>query len=119
VSECEFAFTNHPVSCFIAVKDGAMIGFACYDVTCKNFFGQTGVAEDERKKRAGKGLLLACLYAMRANGYGYAVIGVPDRRTIMPEPWVRPSSRDRHPVYIEGCSVVKPESQRCGSFYFT
>jgi hypothetical protein len=75
VSECEVAFTNHPVSCFIAVKDGAMIGFACYDVTYKNFFGPTGVAENERNKGAGKGLLLACLHAMRTNGYGYAVIG--------------------------------------------
>ncbi|MGM0879612.1 MAG: GNAT family N-acetyltransferase [Bacillota bacterium] len=74
-SECEVAFSNQPVSCYIAVKQGALIGFACYEATCKNFFGPTGVSVNERKLGAGKGLLLACLHAMRALGYGYAVIG--------------------------------------------
>lgn len=74
-SECEVAFANQPVSCYIAVKQGALIGFACYESTCKNFFGPTGVSMDKRKLGAGKGLLLACLHAMKALGYGYAVIG--------------------------------------------
>lgn len=74
-SECEVAFANQPVSCYIAVKQGELIGFACYEATCKNFFGPTGVSVNERKHGAGKGLLLACLHAMRALGYGYAVIG--------------------------------------------
>ncbi|WP_028611269.1 GNAT family N-acetyltransferase [Paenibacillus harenae] len=74
-SECEAAFANQPVSCFLAVKDGELIGFACYEATCKNFFGPTGISENERKAGAGKGLLLASLHAMRGLGYGYAVIG--------------------------------------------
>ncbi|MBD2870192.1 GNAT family N-acetyltransferase [Paenibacillus arenilitoris] len=74
-SECEAAFANQPVSCYLAVKQGELIGFACYEATCKNFFGPTGVAENERKAGAGKGLLLASLHSMRALGYGYAVIG--------------------------------------------
>ncbi|MDQ1910360.1 GNAT family N-acetyltransferase [Paenibacillus sp. GD4] len=74
-SECEAAFANQPVSCYIAVKDGALIGFGCYDATCRNFFGPTGVASDARKQGAGKGLLLACLQAMKLSGYAYAVIG--------------------------------------------
>lgn len=74
-SECEVAFANQPVSCYIAVKQGELIGFACYEATFKNFFGPTGVSVNERKHGAGKGLLLACLHAMRALGYGYAVIG--------------------------------------------
>lgn len=74
-SECEVAFTNHPVSCYIAVENGNMIGFACYDATCRNFFGPTGVGKEARGKGAGTILLLKCLYAMEAEGYGYAIIG--------------------------------------------
>jgi GNAT superfamily N-acetyltransferase len=75
VSECEIAFTNRPPSCFIAVENGEMIGFACYDATAKGFFGPTGVSEAARGKGAGKALLLAALHDMRAQGYGYAIIG--------------------------------------------
>jgi len=74
-SECEVAFSNHPVSCYIAVENGKLIGFSCYDSTCRNFFGPLGVSEAARGKGAGKALLLRCLYAMEADGYGYAIIG--------------------------------------------
>lgn len=74
-SECEVAFTNKPVSCYIAVKDGKVIGFACYDATYKDFFGPTGVSNDMRKKGIGKVLLLSCLDQMRSDGYAYAIIG--------------------------------------------
>ena len=74
-SECEAAFTNHPASCYIAVENGRMIGFACYDATCRNFFGPTGVGTEARGKGIGTALLLKCLYAMEADGYGYAIIG--------------------------------------------
>lgn len=67
-SECETSFANHPVSCFIATEEGRCIGFACYEATCRDFFGPTGVAEAARKRGVGKALLLACLYAMRAEG---------------------------------------------------
>jgi ribosomal protein S18 acetylase RimI-like enzyme len=73
--ECDVSFSNHPISCFVAVKEKAVIGFACYDSTCKNFFGPTGVAEEHRSQGIGRVLLLACLHAMAANGYGYAIIG--------------------------------------------
>ena len=74
-SECSVAFSRQPVSCFIATERGKIIGFAAYDCTCKNFFGPTGVAEDKRKLGIGETLLLSCLYAMKANGYAYAIIG--------------------------------------------
>jgi hypothetical protein len=74
-SECDFSFSNHPVSCFIATEAGKIIGFACYDSTCKNFFGPSGVAETRRGLGIGKALLLSCLNAMRANGFAYAIIG--------------------------------------------
>ncbi|MCQ6559749.1 GNAT family N-acetyltransferase [Paenibacillus mendelii] len=74
-SECEVAISRQPVSCFIAVKDGQLLGFACYDATCKGFFGPTGVDEQARGLGIGKRLFLETLRAMREDGYGYAVIG--------------------------------------------
>jgi GNAT superfamily N-acetyltransferase len=74
-SECDVAFAHQPVSCFIAVENGQLLGFACYDATCRNFFGPTGVSESCRGRGIGKALLLVCLHAMRAEGYGYAIIG--------------------------------------------
>ena len=73
--ECETAFTANPPSCLMALEKDALIGFACYDCTRKNFFGPTGVAENARGRGAGLALLLACLQAMRDNGYAYAIIG--------------------------------------------
>lgn len=52
-----------------------IVGFACYDSACKNFFGPIGIAGHARGRGIGKDLLLACLRAMAANGYAYAIIG--------------------------------------------
>ena len=46
--EVECAFAHVPVRCFIATRDEAVLGFACHDVTCLNFFGPEGVAASER-----------------------------------------------------------------------
>jgi len=73
--ECETAFAIRPPSCFIAVKDNALIGFACYDCTRLNFFGPTGVAAHAMGKGVGTTLLLSCLHAMKDGGYAYAIIG--------------------------------------------
>jgi GNAT superfamily N-acetyltransferase len=75
MAEVETAFAQVPVTCFIATRDAAVLGFACYDVTCRNFFGPEGVAAEERGKGIGRALLLAALHAQRAQGYGYAIIG--------------------------------------------
>jgi GNAT superfamily N-acetyltransferase len=74
-SECEASFAGRPISCYLAVKDGRIAGFACYDATCKAFFGPTGVHPDWRGQGVGKALLLASLQAMYAEGYAYAIIG--------------------------------------------
>lgn len=74
-SETTVAFMRQPPSCFVAVKDGKPIGFACYDATARGFFGPTGVSETARGGGVGHSLLLACLLDMRAQGYGYAAIG--------------------------------------------
>jgi len=73
--ECETAFAAKPASCYIAVEKDTLIGFACFDCTRRNFFGPTGVAEAARGKGVGLSLLLACLHAMRDDGYAYAIIG--------------------------------------------
>lgn len=74
-SECEVAFGNRPLSCHLAVRDGEPAGFACWDATCRGFFGPLGVDERHRRQGIGRALLLDCLRAMVANGYGYAVVG--------------------------------------------
>lgn len=67
-------YQNHP-TCFIAVDENKIIGFACYDATAKAYFGPTGVDETYRGQGVGKALLLKCLVAMKNEGYGYAIIG--------------------------------------------
>ena len=75
VSECEVAFSRQPNACFVAVEAGQVVGFACHDATCRNFFGPTGVDESQRGRGIGAALLLACLHAMSEQGYAYGIIG--------------------------------------------
>jgi predicted N-acetyltransferase YhbS len=74
-SETQNALANKPATCFVAVKDKKLIGFACYDATALGYFGPTGVEGKYRKKGIGKALLLASLLDMKLKGYGYAIIG--------------------------------------------
>jgi GNAT superfamily N-acetyltransferase len=82
-AECDAAFARLPLACFIAVaRDGGksrapetLLGFACYDATCRGFFGPELVHPDRRERGIGRALLLAALHAMRAEGYAYAIIG--------------------------------------------
>jgi predicted GNAT family acetyltransferase len=75
-SEADFAFARgHPISGFVAVKDGEIAGFAIYESSRRGFFGPTGVREDLRGKGAGASLLVRCLESMREMGYAYAIIG--------------------------------------------
>ncbi|MGE5310787.1 MAG: GNAT family N-acetyltransferase [Nitrospirota bacterium] len=74
-SECDVAFSNRPVSCLVATGGGEIVGFCCYESTCKNFFGPMGVAESHRGQGIGKALTLSCLQAMAHMGYAYAIIG--------------------------------------------
>jgi GNAT superfamily N-acetyltransferase len=76
-SECEFAFSTHPVAIWIAVRTERVVGFACHDGIAKGFFGPTGVDESERGQGIGEALLFATLHGMREAGYAYAIIGWP------------------------------------------
>ncbi|MEO6013326.1 MAG: GNAT family N-acetyltransferase [Devosia sp.] len=77
VSEAALGLSQQPPTVYVAIKDGALLGFACYDTTAKGFFGPTGVDEAARGQGIGEALLFATLNAMRAAGYAYAVIGDP------------------------------------------
>jgi GNAT superfamily N-acetyltransferase len=74
-SECERAFATLPVSSYIAVKEGNILGFACYEATCRNFFGPTGVIEQARGTGIGAALLLKSLESLKEQGYAYSIIG--------------------------------------------
>ncbi|MBK8082540.1 MAG: GNAT family N-acetyltransferase [Devosia sp.] len=76
-AEVEMSFSQHPVTIWLAVRDGTLFGFACHDATAKGFFGPTGVDEAARGQGIGEALLFAALRGMREAGYAYAVIGDP------------------------------------------
>jgi ribosomal protein S18 acetylase RimI-like enzyme len=73
--ETGVAFANRPRSCFVAVKNETIVGFACYDATALGFFGPVGVDRRCRQNGTGTALLMACLLDMKLKGYGYAVVG--------------------------------------------
>jgi GNAT superfamily N-acetyltransferase len=73
--ECEVAFARVPLACFVAAEGDRLIGFACYEATCRNFFGPELVHPDRRGRGVGRTLSLSALHAMRAEGYAYAIIG--------------------------------------------
>ena len=108
--ECEIAFTVRPPSCFIAVHQEGIEGFACYDCTRLNFFGPAGVAEHARGKGTGAALLLSCLHAMKDRGYAYAIIG-----GVGPEAFytktVGATRIERSSPGIYDFSLIQPKSQ--------
>ncbi len=73
--ECDVAFGRRPIACLIAVCSSRVVGFACHDSTCRNFFGPIGIDPAFRRKGVGRVLTLATLGAMADFGYAYAIIG--------------------------------------------
>ena len=108
--ETDAAFANSPRSCFVAVKNKTIVGFACYDATALGFFGPVGVDRLHRGKGTGTALLMACLLDMKLKGYGYAVVGgvkdtdfykdtvgaqeIPDSTPGFYRSWVREMEKD-------------------------
>ena len=74
-AECAGCFSGGRPTCFVAVEDTNLVGFACYDTTARGTFGPIGVVESARHRGLGRTLLLATLRDMAAAGYAYAVIG--------------------------------------------
>jgi GNAT superfamily N-acetyltransferase len=73
--EISVGFARQPVTLFLALRAGRLVGFAAYECTRRDFFGPTGVAESERGRGVGRALLLAALWGLREMGYAYAIIG--------------------------------------------
>ena len=73
--EVSVGFANKPVSVYVAIRDGALVGFGAYECTRRAFFGPTGVLESERGRGVGKALLVACLAGLKEMGYVYGIIG--------------------------------------------
>ena len=99
-SEVDRAINLSPPSCLLAVEKAKLVGFACYDATCKDFFGPTGVHPDYRKRGIGTALLWLSLKAMAEAGYSYAVIA-----------WV--SSQE---FYNKACGAVPIPNSEPGFF---
>lgn len=74
-SEVEVACSSVPSKCFVAQKEGELLGFAVFDVSSRGFFGPTGVAEEYRGLGIGKILLVKSLEALKDMGFAYAIIG--------------------------------------------
>ena len=81
-NEVTAAFSNNPITCYIATKEKKIIGFACYEATAKDFFGPMAVVKSERRKGIGKALLLKSLESMQELGYAYAIIGWPAKSAV-------------------------------------
>jgi predicted N-acetyltransferase YhbS len=73
--EISVGYANKPVTVYIAIRDGEVIGFGAYECTRRAFFGPTGVMDSERGKGVGKALLVACLHGLAEMGYAYGIIG--------------------------------------------
>src|SRR6185503_14650632 len=73
--EMSVGFARQPVSVFVAIIEGELVGFAAYECTRRGFFGPTGVISRARGQGIGKALLLSSLSALREMGYVYAIIG--------------------------------------------
>ena len=73
--ECDVCFSNSPISLLIATQGATIIGYACYNATCRDFFGPTRVLDEHRGNGIGKALLLRALRALKDEGYAYAIIG--------------------------------------------
>jgi predicted N-acetyltransferase YhbS len=110
VSEVTVAMSHQPPGCLVAIVDGRLVGFACYDATARGFFGPLGVAEDQRGKDIGLALLVQTLEAMKARGYAYAIIGAAGSHDFYKKAvGAVPIESDREDIY-QGLLRVKPDA---------
>ena len=75
MGECDACFSNHPISLFLATRGPDIVGYACYNATCLDFFGPTRVLDEFQGRGIGKALLIRALRALREEGFAYAIIG--------------------------------------------
>jgi len=73
--EVAATFARQPISCFLAIEDKTLLGFAAFESTRKAFFGPTGVDPAHRGRGIGKALLIESLWGLHDLGYAYGIIG--------------------------------------------
>ena len=74
-SECRIGLAAQPCKVLIALQDGELAGFACFDVTARGFFGPTGVDPAFERRGIGRQLLLRALMRLKDMDFAYAIIG--------------------------------------------
>jgi GNAT superfamily N-acetyltransferase len=127
--EVEAALRTEPVTCYLATEVAPrtagnnpyeqppelMVGFAAYDVVARNLFGPTGVREDYRGRGIGTALLLACLHAMKAQRYAYAIIAWAGPTTFYAKTVGATLIEGSEPGVFRGRLVAgEAQPQRCG-----
>lgn len=60
---------------YVAINNGEIVGFACWDCSGLGYFGPFGVSSKYRNKGIGTELFTTCMDAMKFFGYGYSIIG--------------------------------------------
>ena len=93
-----------PRACYIAVHDDTMLGFACYDVTCRNFFGP---GRREQRMNAGAASAARCCWPRCTRNARRAT------RTRLSVAWVRPSSTQRPWARCRSPIPRRESTQRC------
>jgi len=71
------AFEQERPPLYIAIDEGELIGFACYDSVRhqKGVYGPMGTSPTVRRRGVGYALLHTCLGEMKQKGYEYAILG--------------------------------------------
>ena len=78
-AEVAVTFSRVPVSCLLAMRERDLLGFACYDAICPNFFGPTAVLESERRNGIGHRLPLPGPRSSGGGGTGAAAMADQSR----------------------------------------
>jgi GNAT superfamily N-acetyltransferase len=74
--EVDMTFSFRPIPLWLAFRNGAVAGFAAYDVNLfQGGFGPTGVEESLRGRGVGAALFLRTLADMQARGYSECEVG--------------------------------------------
>jgi mycothiol synthase len=73
--EVTTVLTREPVSCFVAERDGQLLGFAAYDTNRPGWFGPMGSSPEARGTGIGGELLRLCLRDYVDQGRGDCEIG--------------------------------------------
>ena len=114
VSEADVSCNAKPPTCFVAVRDGALLGFSCYDATGLGMFGPIGVdGRREEPASARRCWSHACTRWLPA--LFYAVIGGVGPAEVLRKNRRRGRNPGLHLARIEACCGTLTLSQASGA----